>query len=351
MEFKTYYIKNDVFKQDREAVNIVVKGAAPIAQDVNLLDLLRDNKKDIVEKRFGHISSFNFSRDVFNTAKWSDLCKIARGLFMDTEDGTIVARGFDKFFNYEERDFNRASWLQNNLAFPVAAYSKYNGFLGILSFDKKEKKFLFCTKSVLDGEYSQYFKDIFYRAHKDESQDYFQALASHLVETNTCLVFEVVDPKHDPHIVEYKDEKVVLLDQIYLEKNFRHVSYEELQVTGELFKFDVKAKLNKTFDTWAELFDFIKSMESYKDTEGIEGYVFEDSNGYHFKLKGEWYLFWKKMRHYKQQLAAGHLFSTSGLTTPLANDVYGFMKKLGRDELERMSIIDVRNAFLKETSC
>ena len=351
MDIKTYYIKNEVFAQPKCEVNIVVKPSVGISEDKDLLQLLRDNRKDIEEKRFGHISSFNFKRDVFMSAKWTDLSKIARGLFVDNEDGSIVARGFDKFFNYEERDFNRASWLQDNLKFPVVAYKKYNGFLGILSFDRKESKMLFCTKSMVDGQYSKYFKDIFYKTRIDEGQDYYQELASYLVETNSCFVFEVVDPVNDPHIVKYDEPQLILLDKIYLERNFRHESYDELKEIGKRFKFDVKEKLEKQFETWPELMEFIKSMKSYEETDGIEGFVFEDSSGYHFKLKGEWYLFWKKMRHYKQQLAAGHLFSTSGLTTPLANDVYGFMKRFTRDELGMMSIIDVRDAFLKEASC
>jgi tRNA splicing ligase len=346
MKFTSHYIKNDVFRVDNTHIDIAVSEAAPSIDNKDLLDVLRDNKKDIQEKSFGHISSFNFSRDVFNSSRWSDLSKIARGLFIDNVDGRIVARGFDKFFNYRERDFNQPDWLKDNLKFPVAAYLKYNGFLGILSYDKVEKKFLFCTKSMIDGAYSTYFKDIFYSTRKDEGQAYFQELASHLVESNACLVFEIIDPSNDPHIVEYADKHLVLLDEIFLEKSFKHISYDELKAISVKFKFPVKSRPYVFYD-WDNLYSFIVDIEKYDSTKGIEGYVLEDATGYHFKLKGGWYKFWKAMRGYKQKLAAGHIVSTSGLTTPLMNDVYGFMKRLGRDELQKMSIIDVRNAFEK----
>ena len=347
MKFNFINIKNEVYnpslKSFTQKFDVQLKPSEEAGTD--LRDLLRAHKKDIVEKKFGHISSFNFSRDVFMKRTWNELSKIARGLFLDNETGEIAARGFDKFFNYNEGSFNSDQWLRENLHFPVTAYKKYNGFLGILSFDKKEKKFLFCTKSCIDGTYSQYFKDVLMKMDKDEA--WFEKLASYLAESGSCLVFEVIDPVNDPHIVKYNEPELVLLAEIELDAKFKQASYDELYKIAQDFGFKVKEKIDE-FKDWDSLKKFIDYVDKYESVQGEEGWVFEDADGYHFKLKCGWYKFWKAMRGYLQKLKAGHLVSTSGLTTPFSNQVFGFMKDKGRVWLSDKSIVDVREEFEKE---
>lgn len=348
MKYECFYVKNNVFREvDNNITDIEANPVKSWSNDAQLFDLLRNKKDDITEKVQGHISSFNFNKKVFNSGIWNELSTVARGLFFNNITKKIVARGFPKFFNLEERTFNSRSWLKEHLAFPVYAYKKYNGFLGILSFDETDKKFMFCTKSMIGGTYSEWFKDIFYNAHNDEGSAYYTNLAKYLVENNVCLVFEVIDPVNDPHIVKYDNRQLILLDEIKLEPKFKHASYEDLITTALMFGFMVKEK-SYTFSNWDELNEFIEKMKSYSMTAGEEGYVIEDQECYHFKLKGEWYHFWKEMRGVKMKLAAGHLVSTSKFITPFSNDVYGFMTRLGREKLQNMSIIDVREAFKKE---
>ena len=349
MKFKFIYVKNDVFRQleKQEPIDVDLSCAETGTEGLNFLNLLRAQKRDITEKRFDHISSFNFNRDVFMKNNWTELSKIARGLFLNTNTGDIVARGFEKFFNYSEGMFNTDSWLKENLKFPVTAYKKYNGFLGILSFDKETKSFLFCSKSCVSGMYTNFFKDVFYELKDKDDTEYLTKLADHLVKNNTCLVFEVIDPKNDPHIVYYDHNDIVLLAEIKLTKNFEQTKYEDLCKLGEEFGFKTKEKI-ATFLDWDTLKSFLAEAEDYDLFKNEEGWVLEDANGYNFKLKCGWYRFWKSMRHYKQKLQAGHQVSTSGLTTPRMNKVFAFMKNKSRDWLEERSIVDVRKEYEKE---
>ena len=83
------------------------------------------------EKRFGDVSSFNFSREAFYKKHWDEISTKARGLFINTKTNKIVARSYDKFFAVDERNETRISNLQNTLKFPMTAYLKENGFLGM----------------------------------------------------------------------------------------------------------------------------------------------------------------------------------------------------------------------------
>lgn len=309
------------------------------AKEGSLLERLHNYGKDIQEKTFGNISSFNFSRDVFFCGKWNEMTTKARGLFLDNTSGKIVARGFEKFFAYKEGRFNTPEWLEKNLKFPVMAYAKYNGFLGILGHN--ESGLLFCSKSTLGGDYAENFKRIFHK------HDHFEnKLLECMRRQNIGLAFEVIDPVNDPHIVEYETEGITLLDAICLDENFKSISFELLENIAHEFNFRVK-KMECRFNDWNSLKKFLdeqgKNMKDHK-----EGYVLVDSNNYHFKLKTAWYKFWKFMRTMKDKIAFGRQFRISGISDPKAIGMIGWMKRQDEEWLKSASIIQVRNRYEKE---
>jgi RNA ligase len=51
------------------------------------------------------ISIYNYSRTCQYEGKWDNITKMCRGLVLDKE-GNVVAKSFDKFFNYEELTLN-----------------------------------------------------------------------------------------------------------------------------------------------------------------------------------------------------------------------------------------------------
>ena len=94
-------IKNDYFGKPEE-INEFHECKA-IINELSLMEQLRISK-DIREVDLGNdISSFNFTRRTFSNKKWNSLTCKARGLFMNTKTEKIVARGYEKFFNINER--------------------------------------------------------------------------------------------------------------------------------------------------------------------------------------------------------------------------------------------------------
>lgn len=332
--FNTVEIKNKVFKpvEKKESVldDITVE---------NLVKIMRDNKL-VQEKKFGNISSFNFSRDAFYDKAWNDVTTKARGLFINTNTNIIAARSYDKFFNINEVEETKIINLQNNLQFPVTSYLKYNGFLGIVGLNGED--LLITSKSTIQGEYADNFKRILLNSIKD-----IGLLRKIVDKNNLSLIFEVIDPINDPHIIKYDKEQVILLDAIYRNMTFSKLNYDELVILGNELGVHVKERCF-IFDNWNELYTWmeeIKEIDYKYNGQYIEGFVLEDSSGFMTKLKLAYYNNWKMLRGlketYKRRGNAGRL---GALTTPEQNLFFGFIKTLDKEQLN-LDIISLRDMF------
>ena len=266
---------------------------------MNELELLR-NDSLIREKELGEgISSFNFSNKCFYDNLWNKEAIKARGLFVDVNHNKVVARSYNKFFNIGERPETEMNSLRDNFAFPVRAYGKENGFLAMVSVDPNDiSKLFIASKSTNKGNFAGYIREILNTMLTVTQQVEF---ADYLYKNNCTAVFECIDPVHDPHIVKYNRSMLVLLDLVGNFFNYSHADYQTLIDIAAYFNFPVKA-LYQTIDNWQEFENFI-DLWSY--SECIEGFVFEDANGFMVKYKTPWYKNWKLVRGVLQQVWNG----------------------------------------------
>lgn len=247
----------------------------------------------IKERNFGRVSSFNFTKKAFFDSKWNELTTRARGLFIDTENGKIVARGYDKFFNLDENQNNKRSVLKKKLAFPVHAYRKENGFLGLIYWEEEYNRIRFATKSSLDGPYVQMLEEAFW-----DTVKYPIEVINVLRETKGTILVEVIDPVNDPHIIEYDDKHIVILDIVRNQWNSERIPYSKLMEYSRRMGIPCK-QLCETYETWVDLeaaMDNWLTEDFREDGEPIEGYVVVDRNGFMFKVKTGYYTKWKKRR-------------------------------------------------------
>ena len=288
---------------------------------------LRANRY-IQEKKFGNISSFNFTEKAFYDRVWDEQTTKARGLYLDTMKGRVAARAYNKFFNINERPETKFDMLQHKLQFPVTAYVKENGFLGIVSYNEYEDDLLTASKSTLDSQYALWFKEMLYCKVSSEN---IAKLKEYVKENNVSFVFECVDMKNDPHIIEYPDSQLFLLDIVANDMDFSKYEYDAMVDVAN--RFGLKTK-EKAFEiaTWQEFFDwYYEALEEDYEYDGrkIEGFVIEDSVGYMTKLKLTYYNFWKFMRSVAHEaIRKGYIQRTSALTTPTANEFYAWVRKL-----------------------
>ena len=340
----TYEIKNNVFREPEKSVRSMSNNVS------DALIELRHNKY-ITEKQFRNISSFNFSPTAFQKNIWDEQTIKSRGLFLDTEKFKIVARSYEKFFNINEREETKFDALQRKLQFPVAAYVKENGFLGIVSWNEYTDDLFITSKSDPEGEFSNWLRDMVYTKISKEN---LEKMKKYIKENDVSFVFECCDMEHDPHIIDYPESKLVLLDIVYNTLDFQKYNYEDMAHVGRDLGLIIKKQAYE-LSTWQEFYDwYFEVLEEDYEYRGdkIEGFVIEDANGYMVKLKLIYYNFWKFMRGIAHEtLKKGHTNRTSLLTTPVANEFYAWCKKQfenGKaDELPR-DIVTLRKMFYKE---
>lgn len=323
---ETSEIQNTVFKAPDE----IPKPAAVSHQTVgDAIIALRQNRY-VQEKKYGNISSFNFTKTAFYDKIWDEQTTKARGLYINIPEQRVVARAYDKFFNINERPETKLNMLQYKLSFPATAYVKENGFLGIVSYNDEDESLFVTTKSSPDGDFAGWLKDMLYEKYSKET---LEAIRSFSRDNNVSFVFECVDMKNDPHIIDYDASKLFLLDIVYNEMAYRKFSFEQLCEFADKHGITHKEKAF-VLETWQEFFDWYYKVidEDYKyNGRNIEGFVIEDSNGYMVKLKLTYYNFWKFMRSISHEAIRNGYISgrrTSALTTPLANQYYSWAKTL-----------------------
>jgi len=279
--FSAMKYKNTVFPQ------------RDINADKNMFEILSGDK-DINVKTFGDISSINFSRRAFYDKNWNERTVMARGLFVNNKNYNVVCRGYEKFFNVDEMESTSMDSLKN-LQFPLTAYVKENGYLGLLGVDDSTESLIFASKSSTESDFAKQFETIVRETIPFEE---LEKLRFELLQRNNCLVFEVIDPIFDPHIIEYPERKVVLLDIIDREYAFKKQPYGQVASFAKRygFEFKKKAKTINSYDALVSLIDATKKYDYEFNNEKIEGFVIEDSNGFQFKVKCMYYNFWKAVR-------------------------------------------------------
>lgn len=340
-------IKNDTFRLPEE----VEKAKEVIHSSVaDTVINLRKNRY-IIEKKFGNISAFNFSSKAFYDAVWNNQTIVARGLYINTKDMKVVARGFNKFFNINERPETRFEMLKHTLQFPVTCYVKENGYLGLVSYNSETDDLFITTKSNPEGDYAVWLREMIDNKMTPEAKETMKKICK---DNNITLVFESVDMKNDPHIIEYPESKLFLLDAIANDINFSHWDYDKLVELSKVLGVDVKTKAF-VIENWADFAAWyaVVTDEDYEyEGRKIEGFVIEDSAGFMVKAKLNFYKYWKNLRSVAHiTIKNGYIHNTGRLYDATSNEFYAFCQKLHDDntpeqrELIPKDIVSLRKMF------
>lgn len=256
---------------------------------------------------FPGVYSVNFTHAAFNNAAWDDYTTVARGLYLDGELGTVVARSYEKFFNLGERPETQPEAIVQNAAYPVRAYDKLNGFLGITGFSERHASLVVASKSVTEGEFPAMAWDVL---EQEIGKDGMERLMRFNRDQMASCIFEIEDPVRDPHIITLERPKATLLAVVRRSEEFEQVPYETLVKIGKWLGCPVKRCLAVLPNDRA-LAAFNNKVQNDPNWgingERSEGCVMEDADGRFYKLKSHYYRNWKRMRSAANHIRKGKL--------------------------------------------
>ena len=200
----------------------------------------------------------------------------------------------------------------------------------------------FASKSTNTGDYVEYFKTIF-----NNSKIKREELINYLKEHDVTLLFEVIDVENDPHIIEYPQSKIVLLDIVHNDFEFYKEPYEKVKELAEIINCECKT-IYKEFDNIKDFHRWYidNTDEDDLSKNDIEGVVIECDN-FMTKLKFPYYKFWKFMRKLAEMVKNKRKFNLSSLYNAEANYFYSWLKEQSEDTLNK-DIISLRNMYFKE---
>ena len=214
------------------------------------------------------LTLYNYTEKCQYEKKWNPITLMCRGLIVD-QDNKIVARPFDKFFNYEEVkdtfNFNQK----------FKTYEKLDGSLGIVYFtrdynesdDYTAPRVNIATRGSFNSDQAVYAKDKLFESY---------TLNLRNLKLDYTYLFEIIYPANRI-VLDYKqEERLVMLGA----RN--NATGEELDL--DTISWSDKAKEFK-FDNIQDILDHIKESE-----ELIEGFVLKFEDGTRIKIKTADYL-------------------------------------------------------------
>jgi len=200
------------------------------------------------------LTIWNYSQATQFEKKWDSITLHCRGLVTDNE-GNIVARPFQKFFNIEE--------AQHTPTKEFDVYEKMDGSLGIAFYYDGQWVFAsrgsFASDQAIKG--AEMFKEKFQESHFDKGSTY---------------MFEIIYPANRIVVDYIGEDRLVLLGRIGT-------------ISGEEYSLDTFRE--NGYDV-VKKYHTIKNYEHLKtlNWENKEGFVVKFGNGDRCKIKFEDYL-------------------------------------------------------------
>jgi RNA ligase len=208
---------------------------------------------------------FNYSVSAQYEARWNFFERVSRGLILHAKTGEVVARGFDKFFNWSEGGRYSTGEI-------VTVMEKLDGSLGILY--RSPCGYHISTRGSFESEQGQWATQ-FLNANYD-----LTGLPNELT-----LLFEIIYPENRI-VVNYEGRQ----DLVLLAARNRHTGdylpfNPDVQALGQQFGFSLPHLYPKGD---ASVDDLIR--QTHLIDQNVEGWVVEFSDGQRFKFKGQRYL-------------------------------------------------------------
>jgi len=240
----------------QELSNLLVSG---------FIDWKKLGEVNVRPNQDGSLVIFNYSVLCTYQRRWNWFERVSRGLIMDAKTGKVVARPFDKFFNWGELE-NKPEGL------PTEVVEKCDGSLGILYRygPYGAGTYRIATRGSFDSEQALWATEYLKNYNLEDLPDEF------------TLLFEIIYPANRI-IVDYEGREDLILLGVRDRFDGYDFNFDEVHDVAETFGFSVPER------TWGLSMDDLLSRAT-EISANEEGWVCRFVDGTRVKVKGSEYL-------------------------------------------------------------
>lgn len=271
-----------------------------------------------VHPEFPELRIYNYGEDVQYRNRWNKITLACRGLILNVKTGEVVARPWEKFFNFGQMD-NRIESTA-----PVEVTDKMDGSLGIL-YREPDGKFAIATRGSFASEQAEHATELLATKYRDFLVD---RVGAYWLERCTYL-FEIIYPENRI-VCNYGDmDDLVLLGAVDKERGFYYGPTEagaQIAWPGpvtEVWKYD----------------RFVDAL-SAPDREGKEGYVIRSGRNI-VKLKQADYVELHRIVTNLSPKTIWEMLQRGRTIADICNEIpdefHGYVEGIGNDLNERFA--------------
>lgn len=226
-------------------------------------------------KEKGELLLFNYNIAAQLEARWTWFERVSRGLIVNRNTGEIVARSFDKFFNWGENHVPKPNRRKRQI---VSITEKMDGSLGILYRCPSYGVPKIATRGSFDSEQALMATHMLY-------EDYGPDLRE--IPYECTLLFEIIYPENRI-VVDYGDRRALVLIGARNRFTGEHYDQDFLIDMADYFGFQEPKDYNELISEANRSVDFISTFIG-NWSPNQEGLVVQFNNGSFWKFKSPEY--------------------------------------------------------------
>ena len=250
---------------------------------------------NIYTRETDNLILFSYAPRAAWSAEWNEYELVSRGLILNRDTGEVVARPFDKFFNWGEGGRTGSGNIKTVTV-------KEDGSLGALL---RHNGYRIATRGSFDGE------QVLWATNFLRNYD-LTGLPNELT-----LLFEIIYPENRI-VVDYGDREDLVLLAARNRFNGQYLDFKS-QLLPLAAQYGLNAPETYSFDSIGDILTALKGLDS-----NSEGWVVEMTDGSRWKFKGEQYLALHRMissLSFKNTLEAMRDGKMAELMSPVPDEV------------------------------
>lgn len=213
--------------------------------------------------KYQNLWLFTYTAEAAFQKRWNFVERVSRGLIVDVVSKQVIARPFDKFFNFGENGLKMTGFIST-------ISEKLDGSLGIAYF--YDGQWFVATRGSFDSDQAKWATEFFRNNWSNYS-----------FPTNYTFLFEIIYPENRV-VLNYNFENLILLAMRETETGEFMPRFPDLEQIAHYYGMTLPCVYN-----FGNIEDVLKICGN-KHQINFEGFVVTTSTGELWKFKSDWYV-------------------------------------------------------------